>query len=147
MRLTLGRWLGLALALLTLHAAACAPPGRSAAGRGDTLALGLADPSAVAWLDDADGGDGVPSAGWPEQVARGPGESVVALTAGATSGGTMALEVVRPRGAAGARAAPLRLGTLETSGAAWLATDGQRYALAAYWRRPEAPPPGSAVST
>src|ERR671936_284759 len=80
MRLTRGRWLGLGLALLMLHAA-CAPPGR----------------------------------GSPE------------------------LEVVRPRGTGGARAAPLRVGALETSGAAWLAADGQRFALAAYWRRPEAP--------
>jgi hypothetical protein len=37
------------------------------------------------------------------------------------------------------------VGTLETSGAAWLAADGQRYALAAYWQRPGAPALGDAA--
>src|SRR5687768_18283786 len=103
MRLTLGRWLALGLTLLTLHAAACASPGQGAAGRGGTLVVGMAGPSSVEWLGDGYGGHGAPLAGTPVQVARGPGGSVIALTTGAAGGGSMALEVVRPRGTAGAR--------------------------------------------
>ena len=96
MRLTLGRWLGLGLTLLTLHAAACAPPDQGAAGRGGTLVVGMADPAAVAWLDDGHGRHGAALAGAPEQVAAGPGGSVVALTAGA-AGRRYAMVVYQPR--------------------------------------------------
>ena len=141
------RWLGLGLSLLALHAVACAPPDQGAAGPGGPLAVGMVGPATVAWLGDGYGGQQAALAGPPVQVAMGPGGSVVALTAGAAGGGSLELVVVRPRGTAGAPSAALRVGALETSGAAWLAADGQRYALAAYWRRPEAPPLDNAAPT
>jgi hypothetical protein len=132
MPLTLGRWLGFCLTFLMLHAAACAPPGQGAAGRGEALVVGLADPAAVEWLDSGYGRHGAALAGVPQQLAAGPRGSVVALTAGAAGGGRVELELVRPRGAAGAQAPGLRLGGLETSGLARLAADGQRYAVVIY---------------
>ena len=53
----------------------------------------------------------------------------------------MQLEVVQPRGVVGAHAPGRRLGGVETSGAAWLAADGVRYAVVAYQRRMDARPP------
>ena len=133
------RWLGLGLTLLTLPAAACAPPGQGAAGRGGTLGVGIADPAAVEWLDDGYGRHGAALAGAPEQLAAGPGGSVVALTADPDGGGRVGLELVRPRGAAGVPAVGGRLGGLETSGLARLASDGQRYAVVVYQPRTEVP--------
>ena len=148
MRLPLARWLG--LTLLTVHAAACAPPDRGAAGRGATLVVGTARPAAVAWLDDGRGPHGAALAGAPEQLAAGPGGGVVALTADAAGGGRVALELVRPRGAA-APAVARRLSGLETSGRARLAADGRRYAVVSYQRRPDRPedrpPAGPAART
>jgi hypothetical protein len=138
MRLTLGRSLGLGLTLLTLPVAACVPPDRGAAGRGGTLAVGMAGPAAVTWLAAGPRWRGSALAGAPEELAAGPGDSVVALTADRSGGGRMALEFVRPRDAAEAPAAGGRLGDLETSGLARLATDGQRYAVVIYQQRPGA---------
>jgi hypothetical protein len=56
MRLTLGRWLG--RSLLALDAAAGALPGLGVAGRGPTLMMGMANPDAVAPLDDGHGRHG-----------------------------------------------------------------------------------------
>src|SRR5262245_9332809 len=96
---TLGRWLGPGRALLPLPSVACAPPDRATSGRGAELAVGLAGPAAVAWLDHGPGRPGPALAGSPEQLAAGPGGSVVALTADPAGGGRLALELVRPRGA------------------------------------------------
>src|SRR5262245_37090948 len=143
MRRTLARWLGLVLALLTLPAPACAPPDRGPPGGGATLAVGLASPAAVAWHGAGSGRPGPPSAlaGAPEQLGAGPGGSAVALTADPAGGGRVALELVRPRGAAGAPAGGLRLGGIETTGVARLAADGQRYAVVLYQQRPAGGPP------
>src|SRR5687767_8511541 len=98
MRHTLVRLVG--VTLFTLHTAACGPPDRGAAGRGATLAVGMAGPASVAWLGDGRGRHASALAGPPVQLAPGPGGSVVALTVGGPSGGRMQLAVVRP-GAAG----------------------------------------------
>ncbi|MGH2354316.1 MAG: hypothetical protein ACRDJN_22145, partial [Chloroflexota bacterium] len=123
-----------------------APPGQGAAGRGATLVVGIASPASVAWLDDGPGRHGSALAGLPEQIAAGPGGSVVALTAGSAGGGRRELEVVAPRRAAEYHAAGLSLGGLETSGVAWLAADGRRYAVVAYQRRRGAHPPAGTAS-
>jgi len=144
MRLTLLRLL--VLSLLTLHAAACVPPDRGAAGRGATLAVGMAGRAAVAWLGDGYGWRETPLAGPPEHLASGPGGSVVALTTASGGSGRMELAVVRPARPATFHAAGPRLSVVETSGVARLATDGQRYAVVAYQRRLEARPPAGALS-
>jgi hypothetical protein len=135
MRLTLARWLGLGLTLLTLPASACAPPGQGAAGRDGTVEVGVARPAAVAWLAAGPGRPGAALAGLPEQLGAGPGDSVVALTADPAGGGRVSVEVVRPRGAAGAPPAGQPLARLETSGLARLATDGRRSAAVLYQQR------------
>jgi hypothetical protein len=141
MRYTFLRWLGLTLlTLLLLPAAACAPPGQGAAGRGATLAVGMANPTSVEWLYDGHGRRASALGRSPEQLAAGPGGSVITLAAGAAGGGHLELEVVTPWGAVVSPAAGLRLADLETSGAARLAADGQRYAVVAYQRRAEARP-------
>jgi hypothetical protein len=99
--------------------------------------VGIASPVAVEWLGDGAGRPGPALAGAPEQLAAGPGGSVVALTSDPACGGCVALVPVRPRAAAGAPAAGRRLGGLESTGLARLAADGQRYAVVGYRQRVE----------
>src|SRR5687767_15543928 len=144
MSLTLVRVLG--VAFLTLHAAACAPPDQGAAGLGAALAVGMTNPASLAWLGDGRGGHASPLAGPPVQIAAGPGGSAVTLTAGAPGAGRMQLAVIQPGASAESRAAGPRLDGVETSGVARLAADGQRHAVVAYQRRPEARPLSSGAT-